>query len=634
MKKVMIKPRNSQISNLAVINTDLQRRIPELDDMGAVRFYRTRDYYNLEYKDDDDYGVLYEAPHYEIPFPLIYRLSQPDKVRLRNILRGFNWTHDAKNLYHEGIEINRQVQSIRDGDMDVVMNILTEAGIDPNQFVRRKYDVHGNDSGYAMKPHQLGALALYIICKWSNNWGQMRTGKTPPTLIYSYWLLATHQVDLCLYVVPNTIKYGWYSEIPKDMPKAMLHLTDVIEGNKATKTRLWHKAGLIKIVNYEGLRADIDIALEALSDKRYLLVGDEIHNIKNPDARQTQCFRKLKPDFFVALSGTPVANKPEDVVIPVNFTAPCLLTQSFRDFKREFCYVGGYTGHDITGYKKGALEEIHDRMKRVCVQATRKEIGVGFGKTIQPVELDMSPVMRRVHNDINEQFKAELTSSDGWTTLRVNSTLARLVRLQQVTGGYLPKIDNQGNPTGEIIWLDDQDNVKMRWIDEFLVDYLDEWGKIVIFSRFIPVIKKLHQRYRMYGAEYICGEVKGKERIYRVNEVFRKRDYCKILICNVDIAAGLDMNPAQIAIFYDRTWFLMPNMQAEDRITGINQRGDATILPLMCRESIDSRLEKKVLPRKRAYAAKVMGKEEDVTIDFTKGLKITKEDLFDLVGLE
>ena len=635
MRLVKVKPVNNQINNLAIIDSTAYYRNKMLDDVGGVWYKSRNHYFNRKYR--DTIPILYESPHYEIPFPLIARIKEPNRRQLRLFLKNYRWDKNAMELYKNAVETDAIISRIKAGDAPTVHTVLTQAGLDPNNFIRRN-----GDGKYAMKPHQLAALALYIKCKFSNNWGQMRTGKTPPTLIYMYWLLATNQIDLALCIVPNTIKRLWYDEIPKDMPKEMLHLTDIIEGTKAKKTALWHRRSLIKIVNYECVRADIDIVKEAFKDKRYIMVLDEAHNIKNPDAKQTQAVGDLEPDFLVALSGTPVANKPQDVFVPIHKTCPNLLGYSFNDFKYTFCRIGGYSGTDITGYQPGALEEINSRIGRISVRALRKDLKFGFGKQIQPAELVMSDNMRKIYKEVNTQFRIELLSSMGWTALRITSFLARLVRLQQFTAGYLPKIDATGNSDGDVIWVDDKDNTKMKFIDQFLIDYLDDLGKVVIFSRFIPVIKALAKRYSRYGVTYVCGEVKPDERVARV-ERFRRNPDCKILVVNIDIAAGMDMNPyhlpetadTQVAIFYERSWYYMPNEQAEDRITGMNQKAEATIIPLVCKDTIDEKLEYKVLPKKRRYAEIVLGdKREKLTeAELADGLKITQQDLFDLVGV-
>lgn len=631
--KVLVKPENPQISSLA-ITTDT-RYIDDMAKLGAC-YYGKHDYHTRSLR-DTPLEELYWSNHFIIPQPLVSRLALPEMLSIRKLLKRAEWAQEAKDHYNYCINLSDKIREITlnvNGVNVAALSILRDAGIDPESLP------------IPLMPHQLQALALYIKLKFSNNWGQMRTGKTPPTLVYAYWLLTTKQIDLALFVVPNSIKRVWYKELPRfigpvEYPESIHFITSIIEGTKKKKTELWNDNSLIKIVNYECLRADIDIAQKSLQDQRFLLVLDEAHNVKNSDAKQTIAAKSLKPEFFIALSGTPVANKPHDVYEPISMTCPSLLGSSFTDFRREFCKVGGYTGKDITGYKDGALPEISKRMKTISIRALRKDVTTDFGKVVQPQELIMSPTMKNIHDQINAGLRTELQTAVSTSAFRVAGFLPRLVRLQQITAGFVPMFDSNDKPTGEVLWLDDKDNTKLKWLDKFLKDYLDDLGKVVIFCRFIPVIKKLAERYRCYGSTYVCGEIKDQERVNRVS-AFQSDPKVKILIVNIQIASGLDMNPdtlpplakSQVSIFYERVFYLMLNTQAEDRITGINQKAEATIIPLVCKGSIDDRLENIVLPRKRKWADAVMG-EGDAEIsdeDLEVGLKITQRDLFDLVG--
>lgn len=633
MKRIITKPVNKKVSNLAIIDTEQVWRDNRLDRLGAAWHGKRFGYYNRKFKDTEK-ALLYDTIHHEIPFSLIHRLSGDECAGLRLEMKKYQWDDDAQDLWRKAKEVETKVEDIHSGNMDAVLSILADAGLDPNTFVRK------NNGTYAMKPHQLAALAMYITCEFTGNWGQMRTGKTPPTLIYMYWLLATHQIDLAVCIVPNSIKHGWYNEIPKDLPKEVLFMTDIIQGTKKKKEELWEKKSFIKIVNYAGVRTAIDKIIDTLDGQRYLVVLDEAHNVKNPDSQQTQAIKRLDPEFMVALSGTPVANKPEDIYIPLQGLAPALLGFSYAEFVRNFCKTGGYAGKDVTGYKKNgswgkhpALEEIHLRLKTISVAAQRKDIGILYGKQIQPEELEMPANMKEVYQAVNTKIVAELLSEQGITQVKITGYLARTIRLQQVLAGYLPEMLPDGTSTGKEIWFDDKDNPKLTWLDGFIREYLDDIGKLVIFSRFIPVIKKLASRYLLQGATYICGEIKPEERIRRVDD-FRTNPDTRIMICNIDIAAGMDFNPAQNAVFFERTAYLMPNSQAEDRITGINQTGDATIIPLVVAKTLDQALEYKILPKKRKYAQAVLLGGGDLSDkDMTEGLTVTKEDLFEMLGI-
>jgi SNF2 family DNA or RNA helicase len=106
---------------------------------------------------------------------------------------------------------------------------------------------------------------------------------------------------------------------------------------------------------------------------------------------------------------------------------------------------------------------------------------------------------------------------------------------------------------------------------------------------------------------------------------FKENDYNKIMICNTVCSEGKDFCPCNFVIFFDRVWGLKDNTQAEDRVTGMNQKAESTIMPLVLRGTIDENLENIVLPEKRKNAAKV---EDGIDSEIES---YTVQDLFNLL---
>jgi SNF2 family DNA or RNA helicase len=422
-------------------------------------------------------------------------------------------------------------------------------------------------------------------------------------------------------VVPNTIKHTWWHEIHKFAGYQCSCLSDVIEGPKKKKLELWEKNSIFKIVNYESLRSDYDLVKEVYQNKVYSLILDECQAIKNW-SQQTRkildLFKFNPPKYFTALSGTPVANKPEDVYNVVRLTAPTLLGKDKRDFEARYCYLGGYTGNQIIGYRPQALETIHNAMARCSVRALRNEVGMNLGKLVEPVYLDMSKDQKSAHDALRDKFIADLMGWTDETPVRVNNALAQYIKLLEITSGFI--YDNNGN----VILTKDKDNVKIQWLDEYISDYLEDIEKLVIFTNFVPLIEFMAKRYARYSVEKVYGATKAEERQESVNR-FTKGD-SHIIIVNMSCAPGLDLNPAQFAIFMNRDFQLLKNLQAEDRITGYNQVGESTIIPILCNHSIDINLEKMLEVKKKKFDIVMEGKVMESSFN------ITKEDLKELLS--
>ncbi|KKL60748.1 hypothetical protein LCGC14_2202190, partial [marine sediment metagenome] len=449
---------------------------------------------------------------------------------------------------------------------------------------------------------------------------------TPPAIIYNTALYLKGEIQRCLVLCPASVKWTWYEELAKDLDPMFQSLSYVIEGTKAKRIELLNKPGIFHIMNYESLRATIEETHEALQGLLYSFVGDECQYIKN-DSKRTMAVKSLfdsdnPPYRSILMSGTPVANTPIDVARPVNMTTPGLLCRNMPDFYER--YTQQETAYKVN-YLHGALESICDKLARCSIRALRADCGFDFGLILDPQMLSMGERQNRIYRDIQTLLRAELAGMDGFaTTVRVRSFLSQTLKLVQVTDGFL--YDNKGNA----LWLPDKDNAKLKWLDGYINDYLPDIEKLVIFSRFKAVLRKLEDRYQKHGVVRVDGDVKkSKERNQLVNR-FQNEKGCKIILMNTIVAMGMDLNPATFGVAYDRMFYLMPNEQADARITGINQTGESTIMPLVCKDTVDEALVFKVLPKKREQADAVMGDHGKTTPKISGG--ITYNDLLDLVG--
>jgi SNF2 family DNA or RNA helicase len=579
LMKAIQKPDSS---SLALIELDDERAREEFKKFSW--FYQQYAWLNLKFK--NTYPELYSRPWIEIPNELIFRIPENWIGRIR-------WDDDAYTLYEGSVNLHKSIVLIKNMDMDYIQRVIRSAGLNPDKFKR------------PFRDHQLQALALYLERGNAANFGEMRTGKTPPTIIYIWWLICTGKIDCALIIVPANIKYLWFEELAKDLPDYVQSLTNIIEGNKSQKIVLWNEPKLFYLANYEAVRADIESVLIAFKDKRIALVGDECHRIKNTEALQTQAVKRIPRKYTILLSGTPVANKPQDVFEPTQMIAPNLMGFSLDHFKKTWAWTNSYD--EVDSYKSGALDEIHNRLAVISVRALRKNVHLDLGKIIQPQILEMPDKLKKLYEDATTNFVLELESASDKSRLFISSFLARLVRLQQLTDGYLPHLDAKTGAILEYIWLEDKfgiANPKIKFLDEWISEYLYNGTKLVVYSKFVPVLQRLYQRYQKHGARLIYGQT-SPEDVMKYQDDFKSDPNCRIMICNTVTTEGKDFCPCNFIIFFDRVWSLKDNIQAEDRVVGINQKQESTVMPLVLKGTIDYNLEFTVLPEKRKNADKV-----------------------------
>jgi SNF2 family DNA or RNA helicase len=565
--------------------------------------------------------------HYEVPLPLMKRLFEDngttkapefmlgwedsiddldaddvsdDAMLKRMRLKNFRTTDRAVALYKNYEQFENYLKLIKEGDVKTVNWILKAHDIDETFWSRPPL------------PHQRAGVAFFLLCiSYGQNhiclFDEMRTGKTKQCIDIAKFLLANKMISVVLVVVPNTIKRIWLNEIRVDAP---LHgsFSSIIEGTKMEKQFGWKSRQFFYIVNYEGARADKEelYKWQAYWKERggYLLISDEAHKLKNPDSLQSRAVCGLDPDYSIYLTGTPVANRPEDCWTMTNATCPNLLGRTMEDFYYQFATRGGYTGKDIIGYQN--LDEIKYRLTRISMRRLRKDIM--FDQVMrQTRDGEMSGKQLKTYEEMRDTLMAELLNDDGeWTAVKAKSQLSKILRLQQITSGYLSNI------AGDQVWFDE--NWKLRELDEFIEEYLDDIGKLVIWTRFVPPIHKLTERYEKYGSTCIYGAVKDEERANRMYN-FQDNPNCRIMVAQILSASlGLGFQPATFAVFYDHWWSPSANKQAEDRIVGIKNPVPVTIINLVTKDAIDERIAF-ILQQKWDWARSITGdSNEDVVL--------------------
>src|SRR5581483_1746764 len=146
--------------------------------------------------------------------------------------------------------------------------------------------------------------------------------------------IAADVLDAALIVCPNTLKTTWGEEIEKysDLRYAVFGA-----GKKARRETFRSLKAAFYIINYEAVSAEMPSLRALLRFKRVALVLDESHRIKTPEAKVTRAVLALRSEAVkrYIMTGTPVANKPEDLWSQLFFLDDGeRLGASFEVFKR------------------------------------------------------------------------------------------------------------------------------------------------------------------------------------------------------------------------------------------------------------------------------------------------------------
>src|SRR5882724_1632442 len=215
-----------------------------------------------------------------------------------------------------------------------------------------------------LMPHQ-ERMAEWLLARRGRGllWADAGTGKTFTALSALQRLGAGGTLILC----PASLKDQWESEAARFYGPGV---AVAIKGNAEERAKLWMNDALIKIANYDLLNEERDFMLmtSMLWDA---VVADECHMINSPAAKRSKRFKKLKPAFRIALSGTPIPNALHEIWNVADWVEPGALGKSFWSFKKSSCIEDWFGG--ITGYHNE--EWIWSVVRRISHRVERAEAG-------------------------------------------------------------------------------------------------------------------------------------------------------------------------------------------------------------------------------------------------------------------
>lgn len=618
---------------MKLIGMRFDGRRPSIGISGNVGFSEGRELRgigaSLSEKSDELNAPFCDGSHYFLPMPMARRLfsKSPDPAKWKQPRFMLNWrksvgtkrngllvSGNAVKYYQRWLACEKEMAGVKRNEEAVIDSILA----------RHQLVTPGEQASFfAREPqlHQKAGVAFFLLCYEQGAghimlFDEMRTGKTKQAIDIARFLLSNKIINNVLIIVPPTVRRVWYNELKIDAP-LYSSLTTIVRGTKAKRRELWKEGFFFYIVNYESLRNDDEEIYEWQKTRpgKWLMIVDESHRLKNHASLQSKVilgnskeadtyYEGLKPDFSICMTGTPVANAPIDVWSTCNFACPGILNQNMAWFKNEFATNAGRGGGTVTGYKN--LDEMRWRLARISMRRVRADIMFDEQVTMERYGT-MDKEQAKAYETMREELYAEIINEDGeMTSVEARSHLAKIVRLQQISDGYL------SSSPDDVTWFPGY-GWKVKELDSLIEDYLENLGKIVIWSRFVPPLLMLLERYKKHNALIIRGQMgdKADENMYK----FQQDPKYKIMLAQIQTSEGRGFQPATTAIFLDKWMSPHLNQQAADRIVGIKNPVTVCIVPLISEGTIDERIEF-LLKEKKDWADAVTGdtKENEIVI--------------------
>lgn len=246
------------------------------------------------------------------------------------------------------------------------------------------------------------------------------TGKTLQVLAVA----EKAKAEKVLIFTPAAVKYQFASEIEKFLPgnKAV-----VIDGTVDKRIKLWTTEARFYIANYELLLRDFS-HMDRVWD---LILADEATKISSPFAKQSKAIKKLRAKRKIAMTGTLISNRANDVWNICDFVSAGSFGNYFN-FVSRYCLKNSWGG--VFGYQN--IDELKSKLRRFMIRRTREEILPELPeKQYVDLPFELSEEEKKLQENIKRELLFEINKYDISKLehpMTLQNTLVKMTRLRQL----------------------------------------------------------------------------------------------------------------------------------------------------------------------------------------------------------
>lgn len=328
------------------------------------------------------------------------------------------------------------------------------------------------------------------------------------------------------------------------------------------------------ICNYEGVWQG-KLGEWVGSRKWDVVIADEIHHIKSPGSKVSRFMAKLssRAGRRVGLSGTPLHDGPMDIYGQARFLVPEVFGTSFSNFRARYAIMGGYGGYQVTGYRN--VDEFRDNYNSFTFTAGPEEAL----KHLPPIIYDrrvceLSKPELKAYKELEHQFVTEVEGG----LVTVSNALSKLLRLQQITSGFVSNMDGQEVQVGES---------KAKLLAE-VMDEIPKDEPIVVFCRFKRDLATVHSvSKKLNRTSYELSGAKKELNLWRTAKGGE--------VLAVQLRAGgegVPMFRAHYLIDYSLSFSLGEYQQSRARLQRPEQTSQVIAIALCAEHTVDEKIFK------------------------------------------
>jgi SNF2 domain-containing protein/helicase-like protein/SNF2 helicase protein len=456
--------------------------------------------------------------------------------------------------------------------------------------------------GWLTRTRRLGLGALLA--------DDMGLGKTVQVIAY----LLDHDDDLhrpALIVCPTSVLGNWQRELRRFAPELSVHIhhgPDRVRDPEALAP--WD----VVLTSYALLPRDRRMLTEA---EWRVLVLDEAQAVKNPLTHAAQTARQVNAGHRVALTGTPVENRLDDLWSIMHILNPGLLGTR-TGFRRLIA-------SPIERRGEADAEEALVRMTRPFLLRRRK-VDPDVLPDLPPRQDSTEYCTLTVEQAALYQATIDAMMRDvrGAAGIeRRGHVLALITRLKQVCNHPLHALGKPGGLPGR--------SGKLDRLTEMLSEALAEGDSALVFTQYAVMGGLLSghvERELEVERLYLDGSTPRMERERIVDRFQEPNGVPRVLVMSLRAGGlGLNLTAANHVFHFDRWWNPAVEDQASDRAHRIGQTRVVQVHKMVCAGTIEERIDE-LIAGKRELASRIVDRGVESALS-----ELGDDELADLVAL-
>lgn len=442
-------------------------------------------------------------------------------------------------------------------------------------------------------PFQRAGVSFLTAAEKALLLDEMGTGKTPQTIrtLANIARLGDNPFP-ALVVAPNNMTITWRKEFERWYPGVKV---GVVKGGVAQRRKIIEDpTNHVLVVNFEGVKGHSRLApygsirmrkchicdpmmpddkdhtpARCQSHPKELnkiqfktLIVDEAHRMKDPKSQQSRAIKALRTaatKYVYALTGTAIGDNPGDLWPSLNLIDPASFP-SRSSFIDRYCLAGYnmFGGMSVMGLNPLTKDEffkiVDPIMRRMPKEAVLKDLPP---KVFNHRYVEMTAKQATAYKQMDDNQIAILGDLQDGVTVAANP-LTELTRLTQFASAFA-ELDELGQ-----VRLSEP-SCKIDALLEILEDTGEE--PMVVFAQSRQLIELAATRLRKQKVSFemiVGGQTVDEREIAKENF---QNGRVRVILCTIAAGGiGITLTRANRAVFLQRSWSMIENKQAEDRV--------------------------------------------------------------------